>query len=176
MAPASGAKPTSPPARPHSRTLSSHRTNPCSDAAAIANADMITIGPGPLFTSLIPNMLVRGIVKAIAILRRRLYPATDDSKPMKAGSALATHPCPQSTCVEADFDYAPTIVPCLKELKVKVGKVPCHRQRSAAVEAPRDPGSETISPRAESHVIIPPAPPDPGATRRQPAIRQQVRP
>src|SRR6266568_6991614 len=32
---------------------------------AIARADLITIGPGSLFTSLIPNLLVRGIAKAI---------------------------------------------------------------------------------------------------------------
>ncbi len=32
---------------------------------AIAHADLITIGPGSLFTSLIPNLLVRGIVQAI---------------------------------------------------------------------------------------------------------------
>jgi uncharacterized cofD-like protein len=32
---------------------------------AIANADVITIGPGSLFTSLIPNLLVRGIAGAI---------------------------------------------------------------------------------------------------------------
>jgi uncharacterized cofD-like protein len=32
---------------------------------AIANADIITIGPGSLFTSLIPNLLVRGISEAI---------------------------------------------------------------------------------------------------------------
>ena len=32
---------------------------------AIANADLITIGPGSLFTSLIPNLLVRGIAHAI---------------------------------------------------------------------------------------------------------------
>jgi uncharacterized cofD-like protein len=32
---------------------------------AIAQADMITIGPGSLFTSLIPNLLVRGIGQAI---------------------------------------------------------------------------------------------------------------
>src|SRR6202167_946225 len=32
---------------------------------AIANADLITIGPGSLFTSLIPNLLVRGIPHAI---------------------------------------------------------------------------------------------------------------
>ncbi len=33
---------------------------------AIANADLITIGPGSLFTSLIPNLLVHGIPEAIA--------------------------------------------------------------------------------------------------------------
>jgi uncharacterized cofD-like protein len=33
---------------------------------AIADADLISIGPGSLFTSLIPNMLVRGIPEAIA--------------------------------------------------------------------------------------------------------------
>jgi uncharacterized cofD-like protein len=33
---------------------------------AIARADIITIGPGSLFTSLIPNLLVRGIAQAIA--------------------------------------------------------------------------------------------------------------
>src|SRR5579864_2798765 len=33
---------------------------------AIASADLITIGPGSLFTSLIPNLLVRGIARAIA--------------------------------------------------------------------------------------------------------------
>jgi uncharacterized cofD-like protein len=32
---------------------------------AIAHADLITIGPGSLFTSLIPNLLVRGISRAI---------------------------------------------------------------------------------------------------------------
>ena len=32
---------------------------------AIAGADLITIGPGSLFTSLIPNLLVRGIAQAI---------------------------------------------------------------------------------------------------------------
>jgi uncharacterized cofD-like protein len=38
---------------------------------AIARADLITIGPGSLFTSLIPNLLVRGISEAI-----RKSPAT----------------------------------------------------------------------------------------------------
>ncbi len=34
--------------------------------AAIAEADLITIGPGSLFTSLVPNVLVRGFPEAIA--------------------------------------------------------------------------------------------------------------
>jgi uncharacterized cofD-like protein len=33
---------------------------------AIANADLITFGPGSLFTSIVPNVLVRGIPEAIA--------------------------------------------------------------------------------------------------------------
>ena len=33
---------------------------------AIENADLITIGPGSLFTSLVPNLLVRDVSKAIA--------------------------------------------------------------------------------------------------------------
>jgi uncharacterized cofD-like protein len=36
---------------------------------AIADADLITIGPGSLFTSLILNLLVRGIPEAIAASR-----------------------------------------------------------------------------------------------------------
>jgi uncharacterized cofD-like protein len=34
--------------------------------AAIQRADLITIGPGSLFTSLVPNLLVRGVSEAIA--------------------------------------------------------------------------------------------------------------
>src|SRR6185369_18042295 len=33
---------------------------------AIASADLITLGPGSLFTSLIPNVLVQGVPEAIA--------------------------------------------------------------------------------------------------------------
>jgi uncharacterized cofD-like protein len=33
---------------------------------AVANADLITIGPGSLFTSLVPNLLVRDVSRAIA--------------------------------------------------------------------------------------------------------------
>src|SRR6202142_2074831 len=37
--------------------------------AAIESADLITIGPGSLFTSLVPNLLVRDVSKAIAQAR-----------------------------------------------------------------------------------------------------------
>jgi uncharacterized cofD-like protein len=41
---------------------------------AIANADLITLGPGSLYTSLITNMLVRGIPQALASTRAtRVY-------------------------------------------------------------------------------------------------------
>src|ERR1019366_3606311 len=42
------------------------RVRPLKDTlAAIESADLITLGPGSLFTSLIPNLLVSGIPKAI---------------------------------------------------------------------------------------------------------------
>ena len=41
---------------------------------ALSNADVITIGPGSLFTSLIPNLLVRGVAKQMAGSRAaRIY-------------------------------------------------------------------------------------------------------
>ena len=48
---------------------------------AIATADLITIGPGSLFTSLIPNLLVGGIVDAIVELecRQGIYLQPDDA-------------------------------------------------------------------------------------------------
>lgn len=39
--------------------------------ATIRDADLITVGPGSLFTSLIPNLLVNGIAQAIAASRAR---------------------------------------------------------------------------------------------------------
>jgi len=46
--------------------LRPRRCRPLPDTlAAIAQADVITLGPGSLFTSVIPNLLVSGIAKAI---------------------------------------------------------------------------------------------------------------
>src|SRR5437660_7434753 len=36
---------------------------------AIANADLITLGPGSLFTSIVPNVLVHGIPEALTASR-----------------------------------------------------------------------------------------------------------
>jgi uncharacterized cofD-like protein len=36
---------------------------------AIANADLITVGPGSLFTSFVPNLLICGISEALAVSR-----------------------------------------------------------------------------------------------------------
>jgi len=48
-------------------TLNPKRVKPLKEAlAAIAEADVITLGPGSLFTSVIPNLLVEGIPQAIA--------------------------------------------------------------------------------------------------------------
>ena len=47
---------------------------------AIAGADIISIGPASLFTSLIPNLLVRGIAEAIVDFARHqgLHLQSDD--------------------------------------------------------------------------------------------------
>ncbi|HEX7285803.1 MAG TPA: gluconeogenesis factor YvcK family protein [Candidatus Angelobacter sp.] len=46
-----------------------HPEPPAETLEAIAVADVITLGPGSLFTSLIPNLLVRGIPEAMARAR-----------------------------------------------------------------------------------------------------------
>jgi uncharacterized cofD-like protein len=77
--------------------------------AAIAEADLITVGPGSLFTSLVPNLLVRGIPEAIANSRAvkvfvsNLMTQANESLGMKASDhvrALLEH---AGTRI---FDYA----------------------------------------------------------------------
>jgi uncharacterized cofD-like protein len=76
---------------------------------AIAHADLITIGPGSLFTSLIPNLLVRGIARAITeshavkIFVCNLMTQANESLGLSAADhirALTTHAGAQL------FDYA----------------------------------------------------------------------
>jgi uncharacterized cofD-like protein len=76
---------------------------------AIANADLITIGPGSLFTSLIPNLLVRGIAQgimespAVKVFICNLMTQANESLGLTAADhirALTTHAGVQL------FDYA----------------------------------------------------------------------
>ena len=60
---------------------------------AIRNADMITIGPGSLFTSLLPNLLVPGIVRALRETRAmKIYISNLMSQPGETtGFSAADH-------------------------------------------------------------------------------------
>ncbi|HUK24699.1 MAG TPA: gluconeogenesis factor YvcK family protein [Terriglobales bacterium] len=77
---------------------------------AIAHADLITLGPGSLFTSLIPNLLVRGIAQAIVnspairVFVCNLMTQTNESLGLSAADhvrALNRH-----AQVDRLFDYA----------------------------------------------------------------------
>jgi len=60
---------------------------------ALAHADIITIGPGSLFTSLIPNLLVKGVPEAIARSRAvKIYAANLMTQPGETiGFSIADH-------------------------------------------------------------------------------------
>jgi uncharacterized cofD-like protein len=90
---------------------------------AIAHADLITIGPGSLFTSLIPNLLVRGISQAIVGSRAtkvyicNLMTQANESLDLTAADhirALNSH------AQEQIFDYAfLNRTPVSEEMKAK---------------------------------------------------------
>lgn len=63
------------PLSPIKRVYLHQATPPCEDAIrAIRRADVIVIGPGDLFTSIIPNLLVEGIAEAVrASEARKIY-------------------------------------------------------------------------------------------------------
>ncbi len=77
--------------------------------AAIAEADLITIGPGSLYTSLITNLLVRGIPEAIADSRAtrvyicNLMTQANESLGLTASQHLE---CIENHCGRRIFDYA----------------------------------------------------------------------
>jgi uncharacterized cofD-like protein len=68
---------------------------------AIANADIVTIGPGSLFTSCIPNVLVRGVPEAIAASHAiRVYIGNLMTQPNESTGLTA------SQHIQAIFDHA----------------------------------------------------------------------
>src|SRR5437763_5438681 len=66
---------------------------------ALRAADLVVIGPGDLYTSLIPNLLVDGIPEAIACARHRLFIVNLMTKPGESDNFRA------STFVERLLDY-----------------------------------------------------------------------
>jgi uncharacterized cofD-like protein len=57
---------TTGPLSPIRRVFLQHDTPPCAEALrAIRRADVIVIGPGDLYTSILPNLLVQGVAEAV---------------------------------------------------------------------------------------------------------------
>lgn len=74
--------------------LQPSRVRPLKDTlTAIARADLITLGPGSLYTSIIPNLLVNGIPKAIAqSVATKVYFANLMTQPGETGGfSVADH-------------------------------------------------------------------------------------
>jgi uncharacterized cofD-like protein len=74
---------------------------PTSAIEALETADLVVIGPGDLYTSIVPNLLVDGIPDAIAKARRRLFVVNLMTKPGETDRYRA------STFVERLLDYLP---------------------------------------------------------------------
>jgi uncharacterized cofD-like protein len=90
---------------------------------AIANADLITVGPGSLFTSLVPNLLVRGIPAALAascatkVFVCNLMTESNESLGLTAADHIRVLNSHAGTCI---FKYAlVNETPVSPELKVK---------------------------------------------------------
>jgi uncharacterized cofD-like protein len=66
---------------------------------ALRSADLVVIGPGDLYTSLIPNLLVEGITDAIACAQYRVFVVNLMTKPGESDGFRA------STFVERLLDY-----------------------------------------------------------------------
>jgi uncharacterized cofD-like protein len=66
---------------------------------ALRAADLVVVGPGDLYTSLIPNLLVDGIPEAIAAARHRVFIVNLMTKPGESDNFRA------STFVERLLDY-----------------------------------------------------------------------
>jgi uncharacterized cofD-like protein len=95
---------------------------------AIANADLITLGPGSLFTSVIPNLLVAGIPEAIAASKAyKAYFMNLMSQPGETTNFRA------SDHVEAIYRHAklPLLDVCVLNTRAMSGKV-LERYRASA--------------------------------------------
>ncbi len=118
---------------------------------AIANADLITIGPGSLYTSLVTNMLVRGIPEALATSRAtrvyigNLMTQANESLGLSASQHLEKILQHCATHGSRIFDYAlintAPISPSLLEKYARGGQAP----NAADLDRIRALGIEPIS-------------------------------
>lgn len=79
---------------PIRRLALARRARPCPDALrALINADVIVIGPGSLYTSVLPNLLVDGVTSTLsAVLAVRIYVANLMTEPGETdGLSLDDH-------------------------------------------------------------------------------------
>lgn len=109
---------------------------------AIARADLITLGPGSLFTSIIPNLLVRGVSRAIqrspawkvSILNLMSQPG-ETTGLTAADHVEAIHRHARARFLEfAVANTSPISSPALaRYVRARAGQVPVDRQRLEAL-------------------------------------------
>jgi len=81
-----------------------HPTYPTATALdALKNADLVVLGPGDLYTSILPNLLVEGIVDALAEARYRAFVVNLMTKPGETDGFSA------STFVDRMMEYLGTV-------------------------------------------------------------------
>ncbi|RJQ27973.1 MAG: YvcK family protein [Peptococcaceae bacterium] len=101
--------------------------------AAIREADAVVLGPGSLYTSIIPNLLVRGIPEALAKSRAvKIYVCNLMTQP---GETIGYTVCDH---LKAIFDHAGQVVDCVV---VNTGPMP-----SRLLDRYRQEGAEPVEP------------------------------
>lgn len=114
---------------------------------AIHEADLILLGPGSLYTSIIPNLLVRGVASAIAKSRAtRVYIANLMTQPGETtGYSVADH-------VRAIYQHAGTGL--FDSIVLNTGAAPAHVLRRYRKEgaAPVDPSIGELDAMGVQHV------------------------
>lgn len=114
---------------------------------AIDEADLILLGPGSLYTSIIPNLLVQGVASAIAKSKAtRVYIANLMTQPGETtGYSIADH-------VRAIYQHAGKNL--FDSIVLNTGEAPAHLLRRYRKEkaAPVDPSLEELDALGVQHV------------------------
>jgi uncharacterized cofD-like protein len=117
---------------------------------AIANADLITLGPGSLYTSLITNLLVRGIPEAIAASKAtRVYVGNLMTQANESLDLTASQHIEKISCSTA----APTAIPGSSTTRSSTPRPSpprCSSATRARASSPSSPTSTASAPSASS--------------------------